>query len=433
MREYILEERPNAELISLVRRAPDDLNDVLLAAREIIDSVNANGDRALLAYSRKFDDVQLDNIRVSDQEIQQAEDSVSSEVRRSLQEAAANIEKFHKLQLPTAVETETAPGVFCRLEWRPIRRVGLYIPAGTAPLASTVLMLAIPARIAACPEIVLCTPPLRSGTAAPEILCAAAMCQIKNIFKVGGAQAIAAMGLGTETIPKVDKLFGPGNRYVAAAKALLSQPPHNIAIDMLAGPSELLVIADETANPRWIAADLLSQAEHGADSQVVLVTTSSTVAEEVQQELARQVRLLKRSSISRRALDNSFIVLASSLERAVEFSNLYAPEHLMLAVSDPERLACKVMNAGSVFIGSASSVVFGDYASGTNHTLPTAGTAAASGTLTVQSFMKPLAFQTITQQGLASVAPVAARLARAEGLEAHARAAALREPVQEEA
>jgi len=427
MREYILEELTNAEIISLVRRTPDDLNDVLSATREIIDNVSANGDRALLAYSKKFDDVQLADIRVSEHEIQQADDWISSEVKRSLRNAATNIEKFHKLQLPTAVETETAPGVFCRLEWRPIGRVGLYIPAGTAPLASTVLMLSIPARIAGCPEIVLCTPPLRSGRAAPEVLWAASLCGIENIFKVGGAQAIAAMGLGTETIPKVDKLFGPGNRYVAAAKGLLSQPPYDVAIDMHAGPSELLVIADETANSRWIAADLLSQAEHGADSQVVLVTVSSKVAEEVQQELASQVHSFERISIAKQALEKSFIVITSSLERALEFSNLYAPEHLMLAVSDPERLASKVMNAGSVFIGSASSVVFGDYASGTNHTLPTGGTAAASGTLTVQSFMKPLAFQSITRRGLASVAPVAATLARSEGLEAHARAAALRE------
>jgi histidinol dehydrogenase len=427
MREYILEELTNPEIMSLVRRSPDDFDDVLSAAREIIDNVSANGDQALLAYSRKFDDAQIDNIRVSEQEIQQAEDSVSNEVKLAFGEAAANIEKFHKLQLPTPIETETAPGVFCRLEWRPIGRVGLYIPAGTAPLASAVLMLAIPARIAACPEIVVCTPPMRSGRAAPEILYAASMCGIKNIFKVGGAQAIAAMGLGTETIPKVDKLFGPGNRYVSAAKAVLSQPPYNVAIDMHAGPSELLVIADETANPRWIAADLLSQAEHGADSQVVLVTVSSKLAEEVRQELARQVDSIERSSISSRALKNSFIVLTPNLDSAVAFSNLYAPEHLMLAVGDAERLACNVMNAGSVFIGSASSVVFGDYASGTNHTLPTAGTAVASGTLTVQSFMKPLAFQSITRQGLASIAPVAASLARAEGLEAHARAAALRE------
>jgi histidinol dehydrogenase len=427
MREYILEELTNAEIIYLVRRTPDDLNDVLSATREIIDNVSANGDRALLAYSKKFDDVQLADIRVSEHEIQQADDWISSEVKRSLRDAATNIEKFHKLQLPTAVETETAPGVFCRLEWRPIGRVGLYIPAGTAPLASTVLMLSIPARIAGCPEIVLCTPPLRSGRAAPEVLWAASLCGIENIFKVGGAQAIAAMGLGTETIPKVDKLFGPGNRYVAAAKGLLSQPPYDVAIDMHAGPSELLVIADETANSRWIAADLLSQAEHGADSQVVLVTVSSKVAEEVQQELASQVHSFERISIAKQALEKSFIVITSSLERALEFSNLYAPEHLMLAVSDPERLASKVMNAGSVFIGSASSVVFGDYASGTNHTLPTGGTAAASGTLTVQSFMKPLAFQSITRRGLASVAPVAATLARSEGLEAHARAAALRE------
>lgn len=351
---------------------------------------------------------------------------MSSEVEQSLRYAGTNIEKFHKLQLPTAVETETSAGVFCRLEWRPIRRVGLYIPAGSAPLASTVLMLAIPARIAGCPDIVLCTPPMPSGDASPAILCAASMCGITNIFKVGGAQAIAAMGLGTETIPKVDKLFGPGNRYVAAAKALLSQPPHNIAVDMIAGPSELLVIADETANPRWLAADLLSQAEHGADSQVVLVATSRAVAEAIELEMARQIRSLERKPISSQALENSFIVLTSSVEKAIEFSNLYAPEHLMLAVRDADQLASRVMNAGSVFIGHASSVVFGDYVSGTNHTLPTGGTAAASGTLTIQSFMKPIAFQTVTQQGLASVAPVAASLARLEGLEAHARAAVIR-------
>ncbi len=428
MREYILEELTNAELVSLTRRTPDVLNDLLSEVREIIDNVSANGDHALLAYSIRFDDVQLDTIRVSEQEIRQAEDSVSHEIKLALRRAAANIEKFHRPQLPTAVETETSPGVFCRLEWRPIRRVGLYIPAGSAPLASTVLMLAIPARIAGCPELVLCTPPLKTGEAAPEILYAATTCKINNIFKVGGAQAIAAMGLGTETILKVDKLFGPGNRYVTAAKALLSQPPYNVAIDMHAGPSELLVIADETANPRWIAADLLSQAEHGADSQVILVTTSRRIAGEVQHELTRQLRSLERTSISSRALENSIIVLTSSLEKALDFSNLYAPEHLMLAVTDAEQIACKVMNAGSVFIGSASSVVFGDYASGTNHTLPTGGTAVASGTLTVQSFMKPVAFQRITQQGLVSVEPVATMLARAEGLEAHARAAALRVP-----
>lgn len=426
MRKFILERLTETEIISLTQRTADDFHEVIATVREVIDNVRTNGDQALAAYSRKFDETQIDNIRVSQQEIRDAADSVPNEVTRALQQAAANIEKFHKLQLPNAVETETVPGVYCRLEWRPIQRVGLYVPGGTAPLASTVLMLAIPARIAGCTDVVLCTPPLKSGAAAPEILCAAAMCGVNRVFKVGGAQAIAAMGLGTDTVPKVAKLFGPGNRYVAAAKALLSQPPDNIAVDMLAGPSELLVIADETANPRWVAADLLSQAEHGADSQVVLVTTSATVAEEVQRQLSHQLDGLERRSILERALESSLVVLTSSLTRAVEFANLYAPEHLMLAVRDAERLACKITNAGSVFIGSASSVVFGDYASGANHTLPTAGTAVATGSLCVGSFMKPIAFQTITQQGLASLTPIAASLARAEGLEAHARAATIR-------
>jgi len=426
MREYNLDQITSAKLVSLMRRVTDDSQDVFSTVREIIYNVSTRGDAALIAYAKNYDNAQLNEIRVTDEEIRSAGCSVSDEAKHALRSAASNIEKFHRLQLPATIETETAAGVFCRLEWRPINRVGLYVPAGTAPLASTVLMLAIPARVAGCPEIVLCTPPLPSGEVAAAILCAAAMCGIANIFKVGGAQAIAAMGLGTETIPKVHKLFGPGNRYVAAAKTLLSQPPHNIAIDMLAGPSELLVIADETANPVWLAADLLSQAEHGADSQVVLVTTSHAIAEAIQLELSRQLQSFERISIVRQALENSFIVLTSSLEKALEFSNLYAPEHLMLAVRDADRFACKVINAGSVFIGTASSVVFGDYASGTNHTLPTAGTATASGTLTIHSFMKPVAFQTITPQGLASVAPVAASLARLEGLEAHARAADVR-------
>src|ERR1041384_520785 len=426
MREYNLDQITSAKLVSLMRRVTDDSQDVFSTVREIIYNVSTRGDAALIAYAKNYDNAQLNEIRVTDEEIRSAGCSVSDEAKHALRSAASNIEKFHRLQLPATIETETAAGVFCRLEWRPINRVGLYVPAGTAPLASTVLMLAIPARVAGCPEIVLCTPPLPSGEVAAAILCAAAMCGVANIFKGGGAQAIAAMGLGTETIPKVHKLFGPGNRYVAAAKTLLSQPPHNIAIDMLAGPSELLVIADETANPVWLAADLLSQAEHGADSQVVLVTTSHAIAEAIQLELSRQLQSFERISIVRQALENSFIVLTSSLEKALEFSNLYAPEHLMLAVRDADRFACKVINAGSVFIGTASSVVFGDYASGTNHTLPTAGTAKASGTLTIHSFMKPVAFQTITPQGLASVAPVAASLARLEGLEAHARAADVR-------
>ena len=427
MREYYLEKLSDSEIQALLSRPSNDFGEIDSTVREILNDVGADRDRALAKYSRGFDGVELSSFVVTGQEITEAESQVSHEVKQALRRAAANIESFHSLQIPKEIEVETTPGVRCRLAWRAIRRVGLYIPGGAAPLASTVLMLAIPARLAGCREIVLCTPPAKAGPPSPEILCAAAFCGVKKIFTVGGAQAIAAMGIGTETVPKVDKIFGPGNRFVAAAKALISQPPYNVAIDMLAGPSELMVIADETANPRWVAADLLSQAEHGADSQVVLVANSAVVAARVQKELALQVESLPRSRTINRALDQSFAIIASDLSEALEFVNLYAPEHLILAVREAERLALEVNSAGSVFIGPHSSVVFGDYASGTNHTLPTGATAAAAGTLTVQSFMKPVAFQTVTGPGLRSLAETVKLLARAEGLEAHARAVEIRE------
>lgn len=427
MREYFLEKLSESEIQSLVSRPSNDFGDIVSDVREILNDVKADRDRALAKYSRDFDGVELQSFVVTEREITEAESLVPSEVKEALRRAAANIESFHRLQIPKEVEVETTEGVSCRLVWRAIRRVGLYVPGGAAPLASTVLMLAIPARLAGCREIVLCTPPAKTGPPAPEILYAAAVCGVKKIFTVGGAQAIAAMGIGTETVPKVDKIFGPGNRFVATAKALISQPPFNVAIDMLAGPSELVVVADETANPRWVAADLLSQAEHGADSQVVLITNSTVVADRVQQELARQVESLPRSRTIARALHESFVIIAPDLSKTVEFVNLYAPEHLILAVSEADNLALEVNNAGSVFIGPHSSVVFGDYASGTNHTLPTGGTAAAVGSLTVQSFMKPVAFQTVTGSGLRSLAETVKLLARAEGLEAHARAVESRE------
>ena len=427
MRQYFLEKLDESEILSLASRRSGDLCETLSTVREIISNVYENRDKALVEYSKRFDGADLESFAVTEQEIIEAELLVSDEVKHALVTAAANIEAFHKPQIPGSIEVETTDGVSCRLEWMPVRRVGLYIPGGVAPLASTVLMLALPARLAGCLEIVLCTPPSRTGAAAPEVIYAAALCGVKNIFKVGGAQAIAAMGLGTETVPKVSKIFGPGNRFVAAAKSLISQPPYNVAIDMLAGPSELVVIVDETADPGWVASDLLSQTEHGPDSQVVLITTSTAVAANVQQELARQLDSLPRRRASVQSLENSFTIIAPSLSEAMEFANLYAPEHLILAVSEAERFAREVNNAGSVFIGPFSSVVFGDYASGTNHTLPTGGTAAATGTLTVQSFMKPVAFQKISGQGLRSIAGVVKRLARAEGLEAHARAVEIRE------
>ena len=418
MREYYLEKLSESEILSLVSRPSSKFEEIVSTVRDILDGVKADRDKALAKYSKDFDDVEPLSFVVTGQEIAEAESLVSAEVKQALRRAAVNIEAFHRLQIPEAIEVETIEGVYCRLVWRPIGRVGLYVPGGVAPLASTVLMLAIPARLAGCREIVLCTPPTKTGLPAPEILYAAALCGVKRIFTVGGAQAIAAMGIGTETIPIVNKIFGPGNRFVAAAKALISQPPYNVAVDMLAGPSELLVVADETANPSWVAADLLSQAEHGDDSQVVLVASSTVVAARVQQELSRQLDGLPRGKTIARALDESFVIIAPDLSKALDFVNLYAPEHLILAVTDAERIALAVSNAGSVFIGPLSSVVFGDYASGTNHTLPTAGTAAASGSLTVQSFMKPVAFQTVTGTGLRSLAETVKRLARAEGLEA---------------
>jgi histidinol dehydrogenase len=427
MREYYLENLNESEILSLVSRPSNDFGGIVSAVSDILDGVKAGRDKALKKYSREFDGVEPRSFIVTEQQIAEAESLVSTEVKQALGRAAANIESFHRLQIPEGVEVETTEGVYCRLVWRAIGRVGLYVPGGAAPLASTVLMLAIPARLAGCRKIVLCTPPAKTGVPAPDILCAAALCGVKSIFAVGGAQAIAAMGIGTESVPKVDKIFGPGNRFVAAAKSLISQPPYNVAIDMLAGPSELVIIADETANPRWVAADLLSQAEHGVDSQVVLVATSKVVAASVQQELARQLNALPRSRTIARALDESFVIITPNLSKAMEFVNLYAPEHLILAVSEADRLAVEVNNAGSVFMGPHSSVVFGDYASGTNHTLPTGGTAAAAGSLTVQSFMKPVAFQSVTGQGLRSLAETVKRLARAEGLEAHARAVEIRE------
>ncbi|HEX5731399.1 MAG TPA: histidinol dehydrogenase [Blastocatellia bacterium] len=427
MREYYLEKLSESEIQSLVSRPSNDFGEIVSSVREILNDVKADRDRAVAKYSREFDGVELRRFVVTQQEIAEADSLLSPDVKQALRRAAANIDTFHRLQIPKEVEVETAEGVYCRLVWRAIQRVGLYVPGGAAPLASTVLMLAIPARLAGCREIVLCTPPAKAGPPSPEILYAASLCGVENIYSVGGAQAIAAMGIGTETVPKVDKIFGPGNRFVVAAKALISQPPYDVAIDMLAGPSELVVVADETANPRWVAADLLSQAEHGADSQVVLVTNSTVVASCVQRELALQVESLPRSRTIARVLDQSLVIIVTELSEAMEFVNLYAPEHLMLAVSDADRLTLEVTNAGSVFIGPHSSVVFGDYASGTNHTLPTGATAAAAGSLTVQSFMKPLAFQTVTGPGLRSLSKTVKLLARAEGLEAHARAVEIRE------
>ena len=427
MKNHVLENLKPREVEDLIKRKAGESESTVASVRMIIDEVSRRGDDAVRQFTGKFDGVQLENFRVTQKEFEEAERSVRSDVKAAIVSASRNIGAFHKAQIPAVIEVETQPGVACRREWRAIERVGLYVPGGTAPLISTVMMLGIPAKLAGCQEIVLCTPPMKSGSVSPAILVAAKSVGITSVFKAGGAQAIAAMAIGTETIPKVKKIFGPGNSYVTAAKALVSQPPLNVAIDLLAGPTELLIIADETANPRWVAADLLSQAEHGRDSCVVLVTNSGTLPDAVERECETQVSRLPRKDIIRTVLETGFSLVVRDIDEVVGFANRYAPEHLILACNRAGTLIPQISNAGSVFIDPLSSVVFGDYASGTNHTLPTGGGANVAGGVTVESFMKPIFFQTVNGEGLASLSSAVKSLARAEGLEAHAQAVEIRE------
>ena len=411
---------------ALLKRPGGEFTDIMPTVKEVLLGVSQRGDDGVRQYSRQFDGVDLSSFRPTEDEFARAKSSLQEDTKQAILDAAVSIRTYHAAQFPQSIEIQTRPGVECRLEWRPIHRVGLYVPGGSAPLVSTLLMLAIPARIAGCEEIVLCTPPQRDGSVSNEILFAADELGIHSLFKIGGAQAVGAMACGTETVPKVDKIFGPGNRYVSAAKALVALPPYNVPIDMIAGPTELLIIADNSSDPKWIASDLLSQAEHGVDSQVVLVTPSSSLASSVEQNIEEQLSSLPRSTIARQALESSAIILVGSVDEAIEFSNQYAPEHLIIATDSASSLTGKITNAGSVFLGPLTSVVFGDYASGTNHTLPTGGSASATGGLTVGSFMKPIFFQTVTEKGLNSLAKTTAILAEAEGLEGHARAARMR-------
>ena len=427
MKRYVLENLKPPEVEGLLRRPASGSDATIASVEMIIDEITRSGDDALRQFTKKFDGVQIDDFRVTKKEFDEAGRVVQPEVAAAIAAASNNIRAFHDAQIPKAIEVETQRGVVCRREWRAIERVGLYVPGGTAPLLSTVLMLGIPAKIAGCREIVLCTPPMKSGIVSPAILVAANSIGITSVFKVGGAQAIAAMAIGTETIPKVHKIFGPGNSFVTAAKSLVSQPPLNTAIDLLAGPTELLIIADSTANPRWVAADLLSQAEHGGDSCVVLVTDSRAIVDGVEKECGKQLATLPRKDVIRTALEKSFSIVVRDLNAAVEFANRYAPEHLIVACDRAETFLPRISNAGSVFLGPLSSVVFGDYASGTNHTLPTGGGANVTGGVTVESFMKPVFFQTIHGEGLSTLSPTVKTLARAEQLEAHARAVEIRE------
>jgi histidinol dehydrogenase len=393
---------------------------------EICRSVKNNGDAALRNYAKRFDRVDLDRFRVSAEEIGEARNSLSNELAEAVETAAANIRTFHRNQRSLSTRIETMPGVVCWREARPIDRVGLYVPAGTAPLPSTVLMLGIPAMLAGCSRIILCSPPRANGAIDASVLAAASIVGIEEIYNIGGAQAIAAMAYGTESIPKVDKIFGPGNRYVTAAKRRVSSDPSGAAIDMLAGPSELLILADETARPDFIAADLLSQAEHDPDSQVVLVTPDERLAERANDLLIEYSLNLSRLSIVDQSLATSFMLVVRSLDDAVRFSNEYAPEHLIINTRNPDKLVSSITCAGSVFLGSFAPVTAGDYASGTNHTLPTGGNARHSSGISVESFQRFITFQSISRDGLANLAPALTRLAETEGLQAHKKAVSIR-------
>jgi len=392
------------------------------SVEEICLDVKRRGDQALREYGRRFDAAPVSEFSVSPAEIEEARRNTPETVVAAIEHAAKNIRSFHKSQMKKAERIETDSGVVCWREQRPIERVGLYIPAGSAPLPSTVLMLGIPAVLAGCRQIVLCSPPRGSGSLDSAVITAAVHIGITEMYKAGGSQAIAAMAYGTQTIPKVDKIFGPGNQYVTEAKRFVSSDRDGAAIDLLAGPSELLIIADASAEARIVAADLLSQAEHDPKSQVVLVATSETLVHTALKELDRQLASLPRRTIASQALENSFALIVQSLDEAADFASAYAPEHLLINVQAPESLCPRIQHAGSVFLGSYAPVTAGDYASGTNHTLPTGGTARFSGGVSLESFQKSITFQTISKDGLSQLAPTLTTLAETEGLEGHARA-----------
>jgi histidinol dehydrogenase len=391
---------------------------------EIIAQVKSGGDSTLRKYAEQFDKVKLDNLLVSEKEIKAALDLVSEDLKNAISVAAKNITTFHSAQKRPVTKVETMPGVECWRKGVAIQKVGIYIPGGSAPLFSTVLMLGIPAKLAGCEEIILCTPPSKDGNVNAAILFAASLSGIKKIYKVGGAQAIAAMAYGTETIPAVYKIFGPGNQYVTKAKQLINQ--NGVAIDMPAGPSEVLVIADADANPAFVAADLLAQAEHGVDSQVVLVTKDQSLTEKILAEVNNQLTALPRKEIASQALKNSLSIVFSNEEEILAFVNAYAPEHLIINTNYCDELAERIANAGSIFLGGYTPESAGDYASGTNHTLPTNGYAKASGGVSLESFMKYITFQKITEQGLRNIGPVVEKMAEAEQLTAHKNSISIR-------
>jgi len=409
---------PKKEEWATILRRPDQKN-VLVekSVKEILSDVRNNGDKALKKYTRALDGVQLDKIKMDDEIINKSKMEVGLSLKNAIDKAAENIEKFHRRQMPEDIEIIVQPGVVCKQKSIPIEKVGIYIPGGTAPLFSSVLMMAIPAEIAGCKQVSLFTPPGKSGKIDPAILYAASISGVSDIYLVGGAQAIAAMAYGTETVPGMDKIFGPGNQYVTLAKQLVNAS--GVAIDMPAGPSEVMVIADNSASPGFIAADLLSQAEHGSDSQVFLLTTDESLPQKVNDSLMNYLKSISRRDIAEEALQNSKIIVLESAEEIMKMSNLYAPEHLIIVTQNPEELADKVVNAGSVFLGGYTPESLGDYASGTNHVLPTNGSARAYSGVNVESFMKKITFQNATKEGLESIGNSVMAMAEAEGLDAH--------------
>ena len=413
-----------SEWQSLCERAQIERNELEDIVNGILDNVKANGDTALVEYAEKFDGVVLDSLEVSKEEIEGASQTVSEDLKQAIQLAKKNIEVFHASQKNNETIVETTKGVQCWRKSLPIEKVGLYIPGGSAPLFSTILMLGVPAKLAGCKEIVLCTPPNKQGSVHPAILYTANLVGVTKIFKVGGAQAIGAMTFGTETIPETYKIFGPGNQFVTKAKELIQQ--QGVAIDMPAGPSEVLVIADKTCNPSFVAADLLSQAEHGADSQAILVSTSEEVIEEVNKEILKQLLELPRKDIAEKALENSRAILVKDAKEAVAFSNTYAPEHLIIASENSESYIENITNAGSVFLGNYSCESAGDYASGTNHTLPTYGFAKNYSGVSLDSFVKKVTFQKLSKEGIKNIGNAIELMAEAEGLDAHKNAVTLR-------
>jgi histidinol dehydrogenase len=419
----IIENPARSAWDALTRRQGVDYEGIRPRVEAILSAVETEGDAALQRLMREIDKVDAP-LEVSESEIDTACSKVSDAVKEAILEAKMNVEAFHRAQLPREIRVETAPGVVCIQRPVPIRRVGLYIPGGSAPLFSTVLMLAVPAALAGCRERILCTPCRKDGSVAPEVLFAARACGVTRIFRLGGAQAVAAMAYGTETVPKVDKIFGPGNPYVTLAKQIVSG--RNTAIDMPAGPSEVMVLADESANPAFVAADLLSQAEHGKDSTAVLVCTESSFAEKVLQEVENQKRALPRNTQVDGALEHSFAVVLPDRRDVVDFAEAYAPEHLIISVRDASALAAQITASGSVFIGPWSPESAGDYASGTNHTLPTSGWAHSCSGVNIDSFMRKMTLQELTREGLTALSPVIVNMARAEGLDAHARAVTIR-------